>query len=77
MQLKDDHIAAMETLRRNYLTKWRGCPNLYAPAAENQRRFFAVASLFAGKNPFVNELTEKHNIPVGAALGGAETIYPE
>jgi len=30
-----------------------------------------------GKNPFVNELTEKHNIPVDAVLGGAETMYPE
>ena len=30
-----------------------------------------------GQNPFVNELTEKHNIPVEAVLGGAETMYPE
>jgi len=30
-----------------------------------------------GKNPFVNELMEKHNIPVDALLGGAETMYPE
>ena len=30
-----------------------------------------------GKNPFVNELTEKHNIPAAAVLGGAETMYPE
>jgi hypothetical protein len=25
----------------------------------------------------VKELTEKHNIPVEAVLGGAETMYPE
>jgi len=29
------------------------------------------------KNPFVNELTEKRNIPVEAVLGGPETMYPE
>jgi hypothetical protein len=30
-----------------------------------------------GQNPFVKELTERHNIPVEAVLGGAETMYPE
>jgi hypothetical protein len=30
-----------------------------------------------GKNPFVNEVTEKHHIPPSAVLGGAETMYPE
>ena len=30
-----------------------------------------------GENPFVKELTERHNIPVGAVLGGAESLYPE
>jgi hypothetical protein len=30
-----------------------------------------------GTNPFVNELTEKHNIPLPAVMGGAETMYPE
>jgi hypothetical protein len=36
-----------------------------------------VPHYLPGKNPFVNELTEKHNIPVEAVLGGAETMYPE
>ena len=30
-----------------------------------------------GQNPFVKELTERHNIPIEAVLGGAETMYPE
>jgi hypothetical protein len=29
------------------------------------------------KNPFVNEITERYNIPLEAVLGGAETLYPE
>jgi hypothetical protein len=36
-----------------------------------------VPHYLPGKNPFVNELTEKHNIPAAAVLGGAETMYPE
>ena len=36
-----------------------------------------VPHYLPGKNPFVNELTEKHNIPREAVLGGAETMYPE
>jgi len=36
-----------------------------------------VPHYLPGKNPFVNELTEKHNIPAEAVLGGAETMYPE
>ena len=30
-----------------------------------------------GQNPFVNELTRLHNLPVEAVLGGAPTQYPE
>ncbi len=36
-----------------------------------------VPHYLPGKNPFVNELTEKRNIPVEATLGGPETMYPE
>ena len=36
-----------------------------------------VPHYLPGKNPFVNEITEKHNIPVEAVLGGPETLYPE
>lgn len=30
-----------------------------------------------GQNPFVDELTKLHNIPMAATLGGAATMYPE
>ena len=36
-----------------------------------------VPHYLPGQNPFVKELTERHNIPVEAVLGGAETMYPE
>jgi hypothetical protein len=36
-----------------------------------------VPHYLPGKNPFVNELTEKRNIPREAVLGGPETMYPE
>ena len=37
----------------------------------------AVPNYLPGKNPFVNEFASKYGIPVDAALGGAETMYPE
>jgi hypothetical protein len=36
-----------------------------------------VPNYLPGENPFMNEFAEKHHIPVEAALGGAETMYPE
>lgn len=30
-----------------------------------------------GQNPFLHEFAEKHGIPIEAAMGGAETMYPE
>lgn len=36
-----------------------------------------VPHYLPGKNPFINEVTEKHNIPLEAVLGGPETMYPE
>ena len=37
----------------------------------------AVPHYLPGKNPFLQELTRQYNIPLEAALGGAETMYPE
>ncbi len=36
-----------------------------------------VPNYLPGQNPFVHEFADLHKIPVGAALGGAETMYPE
>jgi hypothetical protein len=37
----------------------------------------SVFSYMPGQNPFVREFAAKHQIPVEAALGGPETMYPE
>ena len=36
-----------------------------------------VPHYLPGKNPFMNEMTQKKGIPLEAVLGGLETIYPE
>jgi hypothetical protein len=36
-----------------------------------------VPHYLPGKNPFINEVTQKYNIPPEAVLGGPETMYPE
>jgi len=36
-----------------------------------------VPSFMPGENPFLHEFADKYHIPVDAALGGAETMYPE
>jgi len=36
-----------------------------------------VPHYLPGQNPFVNEVTERFNIPIEAVLGGPETMYPE
>jgi len=36
-----------------------------------------VPHFLPGENPFLNEVTKAYNIPAEAALGGAETMYPE
>ena len=36
-----------------------------------------VPHYLPGKNPFVDEMTKIYNIPREAAMGGAETMYPE
>jgi hypothetical protein len=30
-----------------------------------------------GENPFFSEFAERHKVPAAAAMGGAETMYPE
>ena len=37
----------------------------------------AVPNYLPGENPFISEHADKLHIPVEAALGGAETMYPE
>ena len=37
----------------------------------------SVPNYLPGKNPFLNEFASKYGIPLEAALGGAETMYPE
>jgi hypothetical protein len=37
----------------------------------------AVPSYMPSENPFVPEFAERHKVPVAAAMGGAETMYPE
>ncbi len=36
-----------------------------------------VPSYMPGENPFVSEFANRHKVPVAAAMGGAETMYPE
>ncbi|MCU1335946.1 MAG: hypothetical protein JWO19_1527 [Bryobacterales bacterium] len=41
------------------------------------RSRYEVPSYMPGENPFVSEFAERHKVPVAAAMGGAETMYPE
>ena len=36
-----------------------------------------VPHYLPGENPFLNEFAKKYGIPLEAAMGGAETMYPE
>jgi hypothetical protein len=47
------------------------------PVVEVDRPADAVPNYLPGENPFINEFANKHHLPVEAALGGAETMYPE
>ncbi len=47
------------------------------PVVEIDRPRGAVPNYLPGENPFIHEFADKFNIPVEAALGGAETLYPE
>jgi hypothetical protein len=37
----------------------------------------AVPHYLPGENPFLHEYADRHKIPLAAALGGPETMYPE
>src|SRR5579871_4570342 len=37
----------------------------------------AVPNYLPGRNPFLHEFADKYHIPPAAALGGADTMYPE
>jgi hypothetical protein len=47
------------------------------PAVEIQRPRGAVPSHLPGSNPFMDEFAIRHNVPVEAARGGAQTALPE
>src|SRR5581483_7734931 len=36
-----------------------------------------VPNYLPGENPFMTEFSKRHDVPEAAALGGAETMYPE
>ena len=42
-----------------------------------RRRVGQGAALPPGKNPFVDEIAKRYGIPPDAAMGGAQTMYPE
>jgi hypothetical protein len=44
---------------------------------EIERPRGTVPHYLPGQNPFLHEFADKFHIPVEAALGGAETAYPE
>ena len=48
-----------------------------SPVVEIQRPRGAVPHYLPGGNPFLHEWADKFQIPLEAALGGAETMYPE
>jgi hypothetical protein len=48
-----------------------------SPVVEIVRPRGAVPHYLPGENPFLHEWSDKFNIPLEAALGGAETMYPE
>ena len=47
------------------------------PVVEIERPRGAVPHYLPGENPFLHEFADKFKIPLEAALGGAETMYPE
>ncbi len=48
-----------------------------SPVVEIERPRGAVPHYLPDHNPFLHEYADKFNIPLEAALGGAETMYPE
>ena len=47
------------------------------PVVEVEREPDNVPNYLPGQNPFIREFADKYHIPPAAALGGAETMYPE
>jgi hypothetical protein len=47
------------------------------PAVEIERPRGAVPSHLPGTNPFLEEYSQRHGVPLDAARGGAKTMYPE
>jgi hypothetical protein len=47
------------------------------PVVEIERPRGTVPHYLPGENPFLHEFADQYKIPVDAALGGAETSYPE
>jgi hypothetical protein len=47
------------------------------PVVEIERPRGAVPNYLPGENPFLHEFADQYHIPVDAALGGAQTAYPE
>jgi hypothetical protein len=51
-------------------------PCTYVEEVANRKRG-AVPSYMPGENPFLHEWADLYHLPMAAALGGAETMYPE
>jgi len=67
--------AGLERQGTNLLTNWL-YPCEYVDEAPGQDRT-RVQSYLPGENPFFDEFAKGQKIPRAAALGGAETMYPE
>ncbi|MDP9055156.1 MAG: hypothetical protein M3N93_12790 [Acidobacteriota bacterium] len=52
-------------------------PTPCEPVVEVARPKGAVPHYLPGQNPFLNEFPKMYNIPLEAARGGSETMYPE
>lgn len=70
-----DRQAGLVTQGTNLLTNWL-YPCEYVDEAPGRKQGW-VPSYLPGENPFVEDFARKTGIPVGAALGGPETMMPE
>jgi hypothetical protein len=70
-----DREIGWSTRGQNMLVNWL-YPCEYVEEAPGRDRGW-VPSYAPGQNPFVGEFSEKARVPRAAALGGAETMYPE
>jgi hypothetical protein len=55
----------------------RVLPEPCEPQVEIPREEGAVPHYLPGTNPFLNEVTQRYNIPLETVRGGAATMYPE